>query len=72
MQTKPQEISITVDGATYKTVTGRILKSEKMQHYNSFENPNKIVPVTYNETKLVGNTLTIKLPATSVVVLELK
>ena len=69
---KQQEITINVNGASYKAVSGRILKSDKMQNYNSFENPNKIVPVPYTDAKLEGNKLTVKLPATSVVVLELK
>ena len=43
-----------------------------MQNYNSFENPNNIVPVAYDGAKLNGNKLTVKLPPVSVVVLELK
>jgi len=69
---KAQEITITVNGANYKTVSSRILKSDKMQNYNSFENPNAIVPVAYDGAKLNGNKLTVKLPPVSVVVLELK
>ena len=69
---KAQDISITVNGAAYKTISGRILKSDKMQNYNSFENPNNIVPVAYDGAKLNGNKLTAKLPPASVVVLELK
>ena len=69
---KQQEVTINVNGASYKSVTGRILKSDKMQNFNCFENPNKIVPVAYTDAKLEGNKLTVKLPATSVVVLELK
>jgi alpha-L-arabinofuranosidase len=69
---KTQTVTINVNGANYKNVTGRILKSDKMQNYNSFENPNKIAPTVYNDTKLEGNKLTISLPATSVVVLELQ
>ena len=69
---KDQEISINIDGAKYKSLTGRILKSGKLQDYNSFENPNKITPTVFKDAKLKGNTLTVKLPAFSVVVLELK
>lgn len=68
---KTQEVSITINGSAYKTVSGRILKSDKMQNYNSFENPNTIVPVAYDGAKLNGNKLTMKLPPVSVVVLEL-
>jgi len=53
-------------------VTGRILKSDKIQNYNSFEKPNTIVPVSYTDARLNGNKLEIRLPPFSVVVLELK
>jgi alpha-N-arabinofuranosidase len=69
---KPQEVTINVNGASYKTVSGRILTSDKMQNYNSFENPDKIKPVPFNGADLSGSTLKIKLPPFSVVVLELK
>jgi alpha-N-arabinofuranosidase len=69
---KVQTISMNINGADYKTITGRILKSDKLQNFNSFENPNTIVPVSFSDAKLNGNKLDIKLPPFSVVVLELK
>jgi len=69
---KAQTVSISINGADYKTVTGRILKSDKIQNYNSFEKPNTIAPVSYTDAKLNGNKLEVKLPPFSVVVLELK
>ena len=44
---KTQDVLIDVNGATYKDISGRILKSDKLQNYNSFEKPNTIVPVEY-------------------------
>jgi alpha-N-arabinofuranosidase len=67
-----QNVSININGASYKSVTGRILTSDKMQNYNSFENPNKIVPAVYNGAQLNGSKLNVNIPAYSVVVLELK
>jgi alpha-N-arabinofuranosidase len=69
---KAQKITINVNGANYSTVNGRILTSDKLQNHNSFENPNKIVPVDYKEAKLNGNKLELTLPPFSVVVLKLK
>ena len=69
---KVQTVSININGATYKNVTGRILTSDKLQNYNSFENPNKIVPATYNGAQLNGSKLNLSIPPYSVVVLELK
>lgn len=69
---KDQEISINIDGAKYKSVNGRILTSKSIQDYNTFDKPNSITPSTFKGAKLKGNTLNVKLPPFSVVVLELK
>jgi alpha-N-arabinofuranosidase len=67
-----QDVLIDVNGATYKEISGRILKSDKLQNYNSFEKPNNIVPVEFKEAKLTNNKIQVKLPPFSVIVLELK
>jgi alpha-L-arabinofuranosidase len=67
-----QPVSISINGANYKAVSGRILTSDKLQNHNSFENPNKIVPSVYNGAKLNGSNLNLTIPPFSVVVLELK
>jgi len=68
----PQPVSIDLNGASYKSVTGRILTSDKLQNYNSFDNPGKIVPKTYSGAQLNGPKLSVTIPPFSVVVLELK
>jgi alpha-N-arabinofuranosidase len=69
---KAQEVSITVKGAAFNAVTGRILASGKLQDFNSFDQPDKIKPVTFNKATLKGDQLTVAMPPFSVVVLELK
>jgi alpha-N-arabinofuranosidase len=69
---KAQTISIAINGAEYLTVTGRILKSDRLQNYNSFEKPDTIVPVAFTGAKLQANKLELTLPPFSVVVLELR
>jgi alpha-N-arabinofuranosidase len=69
---KDQEVSVNVSGANYTSITGRILTSDKIQNYNSFESPNKVSPTTFSGASLNGSALKIKLPPFSVVVLELK
>ncbi len=69
---KAQDIMVSINGATYKSVTGRILTSDKLQNYNSFENPDKIQPSNFTGASLTGTTLRVKIPPFSVVVLELK
>ncbi|MET0636877.1 MAG: alpha-L-arabinofuranosidase C-terminal domain-containing protein [Chitinophagaceae bacterium] len=68
---KEHTISINVNGATYQGVTGRILKAASMRDYNTFQEPGKITPVSFNGATLSKNKLTVKLPPVSVVVLEL-
>jgi alpha-N-arabinofuranosidase len=68
---KAQDITLTLDGKA-TAVTGRILASATMTDHNTFENPEKIKPVVFKGAQLKGNKLQVKLPACSVVVLELK
>jgi alpha-N-arabinofuranosidase len=67
-----QEINIDLGSLNTRSVTGRILHSEKLQDHNSFDDPNKIKPAALSGAKLTGNNLTLKIPAFSVIVLELK
>jgi alpha-N-arabinofuranosidase len=67
-----QEVTINVEGAAYKTVSGRILASDKLQNYNSFDNPGRIKPAAFSGATLTDSKLKLSLPPFSVVVLELK
>ena len=69
---KAQDVSIDLGGISAKSITGRILRSDKLQDYNSFDNPEKVKPAVFNGASLSGSTLTLKMPAFSVVVLEVK
>jgi alpha-N-arabinofuranosidase len=69
---KPQEITVNLRGMKASGVTGRILTSGKVQDYNTFENPAKVQPASFNGANLSGEVLKVKLPPVSVVVLELK
>jgi alpha-N-arabinofuranosidase len=69
---KQQDISIDLRGGKFSSVTGRILASQKLQDYNTFDNPDKIKPAAFKDATLANNSLKVKLPPFSVVVLELK
>lgn len=69
---KPQEIKMSIEGTNFKSVSGRILTSDKLQNYNSFENPGKIQPAVFSGAKLEGSNLKLTIPPFSVIVLELK
>lgn len=68
---KALPISIDVRGHAYNKVTGRILKSGKVQDYNSFDQPTKIQPIPFTTAVLKNNTLQLTLPPFSVIVLAL-
>lgn len=67
-----KEVSIRINGAQFRNVSGRVLRSDKLQDYNTFENPEKIRPENFKDAKLKENQLNVELPPFSVVVLELK
>jgi alpha-N-arabinofuranosidase len=67
-----QNVTLDLGNVKANSVTGRILRSEKLQDYNSFDNPNKIKPQTFSDAQLNGSNLRVKIPPFSVIVLELK
>ena len=69
---KTCEVKINLPANKFQQVTGRILRSEKLQDHNTFDAPGKIKPQTFTDASLSGNSLIVKLPPFSVVVLELK
>jgi alpha-L-arabinofuranosidase len=67
-----QKITLNIGTEKLSSLTGRILTSKKLQDYNSFTDPEKITPAIFKDAVLNKNTITITLPATSVVVLTVK
>ncbi|MDO6430314.1 alpha-L-arabinofuranosidase C-terminal domain-containing protein [Flavitalea sp. BT771] len=67
-----QEVKIDLQGLSESTVTGRILRSDKLQDHNTFDDPQKVKPSAFSGASLNGNSLSVKMPPFSVVVLELK
>ena len=52
-------------------VSGRILTATTMDAHNTFEQPDAVRPASFDGAVLNGGTLSIDLPAKSLVVLEL-
>lgn len=69
-----KEVTITcpIIGMTVKTVTGEVLTAGDMAAYNSFESPEVVKPANFTGFKLIGDQISVTLPAKSVVALELK
>ena len=69
---KDQTIDFDIAGFNAKTVTGRILTSKKADDFNDFQHPNVVAPKEFKDAKLAKNVLTVKIPAKSIVVLNIK
>lgn len=69
---KTQEVTLDTHSEAYKSISGKLLASAKLQDYNSFTKPDLIKPVDFKGASLKKNTVSVKLPPFSVVVLELK
>jgi alpha-L-arabinofuranosidase len=65
-------LKMTLTGLTARTVTGRVLTAPTMQAHNTFEAPDVVKPVAFTGATLAGNTLTLTVPAKSVVVMQLQ
>jgi alpha-N-arabinofuranosidase len=67
---KTNKVEIDINNLGVKNFTGTILTSAKLQDYNSFENPNKIIPTIFKGFENKKGKLEITIPPFSVVVLE--
>ncbi len=61
-----------IRGMRASQVSGRVLTASTMSAHNTFENPDAIQPQPFNGASVSGATLTVQLPAKSVVVLEIR
>jgi len=65
-------IRTSLPGIKFGAVQGQVLTASKFNDFNSFDQPNKVRPATFNGAKKDGSDLVVEMPAMSVVVLELK
>jgi len=65
-------LNVTLTGIAPSSATGRILTAPTMQTHNTFAAPDAVKPVAFTGARLAGGALEVKLPAKSVVVIELK
>ena len=67
-----EDLTINLLGANVQKVTGRILTSKNITDFNDFDHPNVVEPTDFNNVKIKKGELKLKVPAKSIVVLELK
>ncbi|GHT63074.1 alpha-N-arabinofuranosidase [Bacteroidia bacterium] len=69
---KEQSIETELRGVTVKSVTGQALTSAKLTDHNTYEKPNTVTVKDFKGAKLSKGSLSVTLPAKSVVMLELE
>ena len=67
-----QEVIVNLPGIQATKAAGEMLTSAQVTDYNSFENPDKVKLVPFKEVKINKGVLKIKLPAKSIVTVELQ
>lgn len=69
---KDQTIDFQLAGYQAKTISGEILTSKKVDDFNDFQHPEVVSPKPYKDAKLKKDVVTVKVPAKSIVVLNIK
>jgi len=70
---KPQDVEIDVRGvAGFNFLKGEIITGEKINSYNDFGKAEEVAIKNFSDAKKADGKLAVKLPAKSVVMLELK
>jgi alpha-N-arabinofuranosidase len=69
---KDQTIDFKIDGFNAKSVSGRILTAKNVSDYNNFDNPDNVKPTAYKGAEMKKGVVTVKVPAKSIVVLNIK
>lgn len=69
---KEQEISVSIQGITPEKVSGLILTSGAINDCNTFEAPMLVKPAVFKGAKVDNGNLVVKLPAKSIVTLDVK
>ena len=66
------DLSCELRGNSYTKVGGRILTADSVSSHNSFDKPDNVKPVIFNGASLNGQMISVKMPAKSIVVLEIE
>ncbi len=60
-----------VRGAEVGSAAGRVLTAERITDHNTFDNPEAVRPEAFDDVKADGRKMTVRMPAKSIVVLEI-
>ncbi|UZK67663.1 alpha-N-arabinofuranosidase [Sphingomonas sp. M1-B02] len=65
-------VTVSLAGVNASQVSGKVLTAPAINTLNSFDAPDTVAPVAFDGAQLNGGTLTVTLPAKSVVMLDLR
>ena len=66
------EVTTSVTGATIRDIAGEVLTAQLMNTMNTFDNPNAIKPSAFRGFRIQGSKVILRIPAKSVVALQLQ
>jgi len=69
---KAMEVLCEVKGVNVNNITGKVLSAEKINSYNTFENPENVVIKSFKDFKIRDGKLIVKMPAKSIIVLRVE
>ncbi len=69
---RPQTVEISFDQLNARTVSGEILRADKIQAYNAFGKEPSVAPAAFKGFRQTRSGLSVTLPPASVVVLEVR
>ena len=67
-----QEVTVHLPGITARKAVGEVLTAEHVTDCNTFDQPDRVRPVPFKDTKIEKGVLRLTLPAKSIVTLELQ
>jgi alpha-N-arabinofuranosidase len=65
-------VSCLIEGLNAGKITGEVLTAQAMNSFNSFEKPETVCPVKFDDFRMKEGRLTVNMPSKSVVVIEIK
>lgn len=66
------KVNLTVRGIAAKNVSARLLTAGRMQDHNTFEDPERVVPVNFGAIEIDGDELRFDAPPSSVIAITVK
>ncbi|MEJ2543827.1 MAG: alpha-L-arabinofuranosidase C-terminal domain-containing protein [Calditrichaceae bacterium] len=69
---KTMDLNCELKGIKPNKVAGKILTAEKINSYNSFDNPDNVILNSFKDFKIKNDNIVVKMPAKSIVVLKVE